>query len=165
VNHFYQILPHIRGIVLDVDGVLTDNQILITENGEFLRTMNVRDGYAIKRAIHAGLKIGVITGGRSEGVVKRLNILHVSDVFTGCEIKLPVFRQLLSKWDLAAGQIAYMGDDIPDLECLKEAGLSCCPADSVPEALACATFISPLKGGQGCVRDLLEKIMKSQNLW
>ncbi|MEP7196246.1 MAG: HAD-IIIA family hydrolase [Saprospiraceae bacterium] len=158
-------LSHIKGVVLDIDGVLTDNNILVTDQGEFLRTMNVRDGYAIKRAIQVGIKIGVISGGRSLGVIKRLNILGIEDIFLGVEDKFPVFKSLLTKWNLEKDQVMYMGDDLPDLECLRYAGMSACPQDSVPEILEVSEYISELKGGMGCVRQVLEHLLQAQSHW
>lgn len=154
----YAKLAQIKAVVLDIDGVLTDNQILVTDHGEFLRVFNVRDGYAMKRAIAAGIQLGVISGGRSVGTRKRLEILGIEEIHLGVEDKLPVLKDLLSRWNLQADQLAYMGDDIPDISPLQYAGLSCCPADAVQEVLETASFISPFTGGHGCVRDLLEKI-------
>lgn len=158
-------LAQIKGIVLDVDGVFTDNTIMVTDQGEFLRTMNVRDGYAIKRAISAGIKIGIISGGRSIGVVKRMNILGIEDIFLGVENKLPVFQSLLTKWNLDKEVVMYMGDDLPDVECLQHSGLAACPHDSVPEVLEISTYISELNGGMGCIRQVIEHILQAQSQW
>ncbi|MBK8956144.1 MAG: HAD-IIIA family hydrolase [Saprospiraceae bacterium] len=155
----------IRGIVLDIDGVLTDNTILITEQSEFLRRMHIRDGYAIKKAIREGFKIGIISGGNSIGSKKRLELLGVGDIYLGIENKLSIFSELTDQWKLPPEQIAYMGDDIPDLSVMKITGLACCPSDAVPEILQIAHYISPLAGGSGCVRDLLEKILQAQDKW
>lgn len=158
-------LSRIRGIVFDVDGVFTDNNILITDQGEFLRIMNVRDGYAIKRAIAAGIKVGVISGGKSMGVVQRMKILGIQDIFVGVEDKLPVFQKMLETWGLDKSEVAYMGDDILDIACLRYAGLSVCPQDAVPEVLKISEYITEQKGGQACVRQVIEHILQSQNKW
>ncbi len=163
--NYYEKIHQIRGLVLDIDGVLTDNTILVSDQGEFLRTMNVRDGYAMKKAMRAGLKIGIISGGRSIGTLKRFEILGIADVHLGIENKLPVFISLIEKWQLTADDVAYMGDDIPDLECLTYAGLAACPNDAVPEVLDCCAYISRHAGGMSCVRDLIENILRSQSLW
>lgn len=155
----------IRGIIMDVDGVLTNNQILLTEDGQFLRSMNLRDGYALKRALTKGFKLAVITGGRSEGVVKRLNLLGIHEIHTGIEDKKPVMDRVLESWKLSASETAYLGDDLPDLDCMKSVGLACSPADAMPEILAVSHFISTIKGGQGFVREVVEKMMKAQNCW
>ncbi|MFN8280440.1 MAG: HAD hydrolase family protein [Saprospiraceae bacterium] len=158
-------LQKIRGMVLDIDGVFTDNQILVTENGEFLRLMNVRDGYAVKRAVAAGLRIAIISGGKSLGTIRRMNVLGVHEVFLGVEKKLPVLKDLLKQWDMVPDEIVYMGDDLPDLECLQYVGLASCPSDAVPEILSACEYVATLRGGQGCVRELIEHILQSQNRW
>ncbi len=158
-------LAKIKGIVLDVDGVFTDNSILITDQGEFLRIMNVRDGYAIKRALAVDIKIGVISGGKSMGVVQRMKILGIQDIFVGVDNKLPVFQKIIESWGLDKSEVAYMGDDILDIECLKFAGLSACPQDSVPEVLEVAEYITEQKGGQACIRQIIEHVLQSQNKW
>ena len=142
--NYYQSIDKIKGLVLDIDGVLTDNRILITEAGEFLRSMNVRDGYAIKRAQQLGLKIGVISGGRSIGTKKRMDILL---------------------WNLIESEIAYMGDDLLDIQCIEYVGLGTCPKDAVKEVHGVSDFISEFNGGEGCVRDIIEKILQAQGKW
>lgn len=158
-------LDKVRGIVFDVDGVFTDNKILITDQGEFLRIMNVRDGYAIKRAIAAGLRIGVISGGKSMGVIQRMKILGIQDIYLGIEDKLPVLKKILESWNLDKSNVMYMGDDIPDVECLQYVGLSVCPKDSVPEVLDIVDYVTEQKGGKGCIRQIIEHILQSQNKW
>ncbi|MBK7231479.1 MAG: HAD hydrolase family protein [Saprospiraceae bacterium] len=158
-------MPKIKAIVLDVDGVLTDNKILVTDNGQFLRIMNVRDGYAIKKAVLNGLKVGIITGGRSEGVVKRLQILKVEDIHIGIEDKQPVLQTLLQQWNVLAEETAYMGDDELDIACLQFVGLPVCPQDAMPDAMNHAIHITKLKGGEGCVRELIENILRAKKLW
>ncbi|MBK7226492.1 MAG: HAD-IIIA family hydrolase [Saprospiraceae bacterium] len=163
--NYYQSIDKIKGLVLDIDGVLTDNRILITEAGEFLRSMNVRDGYAIKRAQQLGLKIGVISGGRSIGTKKRMDILQVQDVYLGVEDKLPVLKELLQLWNLKESEIAYMGDDLLDIQCIEYVGLGTCPKDAVKEVHGVSDFISEFNGGEGCVRDIIEKILQAQGKW
>ena len=161
----YDAFFQIRGILLDIDGVCTDNTILVTDHGELLRMMNVRDGYAIKKAIAAGIKVGIISGGRSEGTKHRFELLGVRDIYPGIEHKLEVFHKIIEDWGLTPTQIAYMGDDILDLPVLKASGLSACPSDAVPEVLQSVQYISPLGGGKACVRDLIEKILQAQDKW
>ncbi len=161
----YSKFTQIEAIVLDIDGVLTDNQILVTDHGEFLRTFNVRDGYAIKRAVAQGFRVAAISGGRSVGVRKRLEVLGVEEIHLGVEQKLPVLQRLTQIWNIPASKFAYMGDDIPDVPPLLYCGLACCPSDAVQEVLDTAAFISPYPGGRGCVRDLIEKILRAQTKW
>lgn len=161
----YSQFSAIKGIVLDIDGVCTNNRILVTDQGEFLRMMNVRDGYGIKKAISQGIRIGIISGGKSNGTRQRFELLGVKDIFLGIENKVEAFNSMLDSWKIPAEHIAYMGDDCPDIPVMKMTGLPCCPSDAVPEVLRIARYISPLEGGNGCVRDLIEKILQSQGLW
>lgn len=155
----------IQTFIFDVDGVLTNNEILVTEGGEMLRVMNIRDGYAMKQALKNGFRIAIITGGKSMGVVQRLGNLGIRDIFTGIEDKLAVYEDLLEKYELIEEQILYLGDDLPDYHVMRRVGLPVCPADAVPEIKAIAQYISPLKGGEGCVREVIEKVMKLRNCW
>ena len=155
----------IKGLVFDVDGVFTNSQMLVTESGELLRQMNTRDGYAVKRAIRAGLRICVITGGSSKGIEKRLKGLGIESVFSGVQEKLPVLKAWLGDTGLTADDVLYMGDDLPDIEVMHLVGLACCPQDAVPEIRDISAYISPYKGGHFCVRDVIEKTMRAQGLW
>ena len=158
-------LSQIHGMIFDIDGVFTDNNILVTDQGEFLRTMNVRDGYAVKRALQAGKKIAIISGGKSIGIIKRMNILGVHEIHLGIENKIDVFNSIIDEWNIPIENILYMGDDIPDLECMKIAGLAACPKDSVPEILEICEYVSTFEGGKGCVRQIIEQILQAQNQW
>ncbi len=155
----------IKTLVFDIDGVFTDNSILVTEQGEFLRRMNVRDGYALKRAIEVVINVAIITGGTSVGVTKRFTLLGVKHIFSGVHEKGSVLQYFLDEQRLSAQHTLYMGDDILDVAPLKMVGLPTCPADAIPEVLAVAQYISPLNGGCGCVRDVIEKILKLRGEW
>lgn len=163
--HLFDKFKAVRAFVLDVDGVLTDNTVLVTETGEQLRTMHIRDGLAIKVALRNGYPFCIITGGRSQGVVKRLSGLGIEHIYSGIEDKWPVFQQFLQTFNLKANEICYMGDDLPDLQILQKVGLSACPADAVGEIRSTVDYISPLAGGTGCVRDVVEKVLKTQDKW
>ncbi len=163
--HLFDKLKAVRAFILDVDGVMTDNIVHVTESGEQLRRMNIRDGLGIKIALKNGFPVCIITGGRSQGVIKRLSGLGVEHIYSGIEDKWPVFVQFLQTFGLKAAEICYMGDDLPDLQILRKVGLSACPADSVPEVLNTVDYISPVAGGGGCVRDVVEKVLKSQGKW
>jgi 3-deoxy-D-manno-octulosonate 8-phosphate phosphatase (KDO 8-P phosphatase) len=151
--------------IFDVDGVLTNNLVLVTEAGELLRQMNVKDGYAIKRAIDTGYLVAIITGGRSAGVTLRLQALGVHEVHAGVGHKLEVYEDIVRRLDLDEGAILYMGDDVPDYEVMRRVGFATCPADACPEIIQLSQYVSPLPGGQGCVRDVIEKVMKIQGKW
>jgi 3-deoxy-D-manno-octulosonate 8-phosphate phosphatase (KDO 8-P phosphatase) len=163
--HVFDKMKAVRGFIFDIDGVFTNNEILVTEAGELLRTMNVRDGQAIRWAIEAGYPIGIITGGRSEGVKKRFTYLGISEYYSGISDKAAAFQSFQERTNLLPSEICYMGDDLPDLPVLRKVVLSCCPFDAVPEVLEVCDYISPLRGGMGCVRDIVEKIMKLQEKW
>lgn len=162
---FLEKLKHIKAIVLDVDGVLTNGILLLTESGEQLRQFNIKDGYALQLAVKKGIKIAALSGARSKGVEHRLRGLGIQDVFLGLDSKLEVYTNYLLQNDLTPDQVLFMGDDIPDLQVMKLAGLAVCPLDAVEEIKAISHYISARNGGEGCVRDIVEKVLKIQNLW
>ncbi len=152
-------------LIFDVDGVFTNSNLLITESGQLLRTMNTRDGYAVKKAIESGIRIAIITGGNSKGVISRLQGLGVVDIYSGMQHKVEAFDEYLLTYDLRKSQVLYMGDDLPDQEVMLQVGMPVCPADAVPEIKAISKYVSPLEGGHGCVRDVIEKVLKLRKLW
>lgn len=158
-------LKKIRAVVMDVDGVLSPSTIPTSPEGEPLRMVNIKDGYAIQLAVKKGLKIAIITGAVSQGVDVRYRSLGVDDIFMGAGKKIDVFRNLLAQYGLDPDQVAYVGDDVPDFETMMEAGLSVAPRDAAADILRIATYISPVDGGYGVARDLLEQIMRAQELW
>lgn len=162
---FLEKIKHIKAFILDVDGVLTDGTILVTETGEQLRKFSIKDGYALQLAVKRGYHVAAISGGRSKGIEMRLKGLGIPDVFLGVDSKINTYQSFLQSKDLLPDQVLYIGDDIPDLPVIKLAGLAACPADAVEEIKAVCDYISPRKGGDGCVRDLIEKVLKIQNLW
>lgn len=166
LEHVFDKMKAVRAFVFDVDGVFTNNEMLITEAGEHLRSMNVRDGQAIRWALEAGYTIGIITGGVSEGVKKRMTqYLGISEYYSGVKDKMVAFQSFMQRAGVQYTEICYMGDDLPDLPPLRRAALACCPSDAVPEVMAVSDYISPLPGGAGCVRDVMEKVMKLQGKW
>lgn len=163
--HLFDKIRAVKAFVFDVDGVLTNNDLLVTESGELLRTMNVRDGQAIKWAIRAGYPVAAITGGRSEGAKKRLTDLGVEEYYSGIADKWTAFQSFLQRSDTLMSEVCYMGDDLPDVPVLRKVVLSCCPYDAVPEVLDICDYVSPYTGGRGCVRDIIEKVLKLQEKW
>lgn len=159
------LFKNIKTLVFDVDGVFTDTRIMISEKGEFLRTMNTRDGYAIKLAKRAGIKMAVITGGTSIGVQNRLKDLGIDHIYSGVLDKKPVLEKIVSEQGWSLDNLLYIGDDLPDIPCIMMAGIGACPADAVPEVKAVSDYISTKKGGDFCVRDLIEQILKHQDKW
>lgn len=164
MNHL-ESFSAIHTFIFDVDGVLTNNEILVTESGELLRKMNVRDGLAIKIAIDKGYRIAIITGGRSEGVKKRLEALGIKDIYSGISNKLEAFEEFMETYELNPIGVLYMGDDLPDYPVMRRVGLATCPKNSAPELFPIANYISPYNGGEGCVRDVIEKVLRLKGEW
>lgn len=158
-------LTTLKAVVFDVDGVLSADIIPLYPNGEPMRTVNIKDGYAIHHAVKKGLIIGIITGGRTEAVRQRFELLGVQHIYMASSVKKYDFADFLTKTGLRADQVAYMGDDIPDYEVMKLVGLPACPADAAPEIRQIARYVSHHKAGDGCGRDLIEQIMKAQGIW
>ncbi len=157
----------ITTFIFDVDGVLTNSRVLVQEDGSLLRSMNVRDGYAIKWAIQQGYKVAIITGGKSEGVVIRLQNLGVVDLYYGVQDKVAAFREFMALYegDYTPENVLYMGDDIVDLAVMRLVGLPTCPQDACPEVLRISQYVSPANGGAGAVRDVIEKVLKLNDDW
>ncbi|MCO6461626.1 MAG: HAD hydrolase-like protein [Saprospiraceae bacterium] len=158
-------MHHIKAFIFDVDGVMTDSLVHLWENGDQTRTMNVRDGFALRRAVSNGYKIGIITGGRSKGVSARLNLLGIEDIYSGVLFKMDAYDQFVLKHKLKDKEILYMGDDLIDIPVMKRVGVAAAPRDAVVEVLEIARFVSGYDGGRGCVRDVIEKVMKIQGCW
>jgi 3-deoxy-D-manno-octulosonate 8-phosphate phosphatase (KDO 8-P phosphatase) len=155
----------ISTFIFDVDGVFTDGNVLVNDEGGMLRVMNTRDGQAVRYAIDAGYKVIVITKGTSPGVRKRFEFLGLIDIYDNLKEKQEAFDHVVEKYSINMDQILYMGDDIPDAALMQQVGLPCAPADAAVEILSIAKYISPLKGGQGCVRDVIEKVMRLHHKW
>lgn len=155
----------IHTFIFDVDGVLTNSELIVLENGKLLRKMNVRDGYALKKAVAEGYRVCIITGGNSTGVVERLEALGIENVYKGVDDKLEVFEEYIDIYDIDPDGILYMGDDLPDYETMRRVGLPACPADAAIEIVQISQYKSPIKGGDGCARDVIEKVLKLHNRW
>ena len=155
----------IKAFVFDVDGVMTAGRVLVGEGGELLRTVSIKDGYAVQLAIKLGYRVAIITGGSSDGVRKRFSKLGVKDYYSGVQSKKEVFVAYLERHGLQANEVLYMGDDIPDYDVMKLVGLAAAPSDACPEILAVSHFVSGLKGGEGCVRDVIERVLKLNGSW
>lgn len=158
-------LSIIRGIAFDIDGVLSPSTVPIDQDGKPCRMGNVKDGYAIQFAVKAGLKIAVISGGSSERMANRMKLLGVDDVWQGASDKLPRLNEWMEKHGLKKEEVGYMGDDIPDLRCLRNVGLPCCPYDAAWEVKTESVYVSSYSGGYGAVRDVLEQILRAKGMW
>ena len=162
---FLQKLREITTLIFDVDGVLTTGDILASNTGEFLRTFNIKDGYALQLAVKKGYHVCIISGGSGEAMQKRFEGLGIKNIYLGVSDKVAVFEQILAQYRLQPAEVLYMGDDIPDYKIMKLVGLPTCPADAVEEIKALSTYISPYTGGKTAVRDVIEKVLKSQGNW
>jgi 3-deoxy-D-manno-octulosonate 8-phosphate phosphatase (KDO 8-P phosphatase) len=158
-------LKRVKAFVFDVDGVLTNGEVLVTENGEQLRSFNIKDGYALQLAVKQGYSIAIITGGKSLGVKARLEGLGIVDVFINASHKTNILEQWMLKNNIQPESALFMGDDIPDLAAMAMVGFACCPADAVEDIKAISHYISSIKGGRGAVRDVIEKVLRLQNKW
>ncbi len=162
---YKEYLADITTFIFDVDGVLTDGSITVTTDGEMLRTMSIKDGFALKTAVDAGFNMCIISGGSNEGVRKRLAGLGIKDIYLGAHNKIEQLNAYMTKHNISKQQMLYMGDDIPDYPVMKLAGLPCCPQDAVAEIKAISMYISHKKGGKGAVRDVIEQVLKVQDKW
>ncbi|MBR1800331.1 MAG: HAD-IIIA family hydrolase [Bacteroidaceae bacterium] len=158
-------LKKIRALLFDIDGVLSAETISQGPDGEPVRTVNIKDGYALRLAQMNGLHIGIITGARPEAIRRRYELLGIPDIFLSCSVKMETYEKLKAKYDLQDDEVLYMGDDIPDYEIMQRVGCPVCPADAAPEIKAISVYISHLKGGYGCGRDVVEQVLKAQGKW
>jgi 3-deoxy-D-manno-octulosonate 8-phosphate phosphatase (KDO 8-P phosphatase) len=155
----------ITTFVFDVDGVLTDGTVLVLPHGVQARQMHIKDGFGLQMAIKNGFKVVIVSGGTSDPVIDRLNKLGIQDVFMAVTDKKTFLENYIKKQNLKWDELLYMADDLPDLEVMKICGVSSCPADAVIEVRDIADYISPINGGFGCVRDVIEKVLKVQSKW
>jgi 3-deoxy-D-manno-octulosonate 8-phosphate phosphatase (KDO 8-P phosphatase) len=162
---YKEYLQHITTFVFDVDGVLTDGTIIVTTEGEMLRNMSIKDGYALKTAVDHGYNVCIISGGSNEGVRKRLRGLGVTDIHLGVHHKTDTLDEYMDVYGIKAEQVLYMGDDIPDLYVMQKVGLPACPQDAATEIKAISKYISHRNGGKGCVRDVIEQVLRVQGKW
>lgn len=164
-KNYKEYLNQITTFVFDVDGVLTDGSIQISTQGELLRTMNMKDGYALKAAKQAGFTVCIISGGKNEGVRLRLRGLGLTDIYMGIDDKVEQMDEFFDIYSIRPDEVLYMGDDIPDYYAMQKIGLPCCPQDAVAEIKNISKYVSHKKGGKGCVRDVIEQVMKVQGKW
>jgi len=162
---YKEILPQITTFIFDVDGVLTDGILNVMTNGELIRHMNVKDGFALKTAVDKGYHVAIISGGSSEGVKKRLNGLGITDVYLRTHNKIEKFHEYCELRQVKPENILYMGDDLPDAEVMSTVALACAPQDADSEIQKIAHYISHKKGGKGCARDVIEQVLRVQGKW
>lgn len=158
-------LKKIKALIFDIDGVLSAETITLHPSGDPLRTVNIKDGYAIQFAVKCGLHVAILSGAHTESLRKRYEGLGVKDVFLKAAVKIKVYEDFLSKYGLKDEEVLYMGDDIPDLEVMHRCGCPCCPADAAPEIIDASIYVSTRNGGYGCGRDVIEQVLRAQGQW
>ncbi|MBS9774928.1 MAG: HAD-IIIA family hydrolase [Tenacibaculum sp.] len=164
-KNYKEIFPQINTFIFDVDGVLTNGIVTVYPDGQLLRHMNIKDGYALQSAVNNGFRVCIISGGKNEGVRTRLEKLGITDIYLGAKNKIVQFNELIQKYNLNKENILYMGDDIPDFPVMQQVGMPCCPNDAVREVQQISKYISDKKGGEGCARDVIEQVMRVQGKW
>jgi 3-deoxy-D-manno-octulosonate 8-phosphate phosphatase (KDO 8-P phosphatase) len=160
-----ELFKTITTLIFDVDGVLTDGSVLVLDNGLQARRMSIKDGFALQMAVKKGYRVLVVSGGNSPQVADRLLKLGITEVFMAVDDKKQLIAGYMKQHQLSKEQVLYMGDDLPDLSAMAVVGLACCPADAVSEVKETVQYISPLKGGDACVRDVIEKVLKINGHW
>jgi 3-deoxy-D-manno-octulosonate 8-phosphate phosphatase (KDO 8-P phosphatase) len=165
LDNFKERLKEIKAFVFDVDGVFSQN-VVLQSNGDMLRTMNTKDGFALYHAVNnQSFIVAIITGGYSESVKLRFQAMGLTDVYIKSNNKLDDFEDFISKYNLEPSEVLYMGDDIPDYEVMKTVGIPTCPADAAEEIKSISVYISDKRGGEGCVRDVIEQVLRAQGKW
>ena len=164
-KNYKEVLNSIKAFIFDIDGVLTNGKILITSKGDMYREMDTKDGFAIKYALNKGFKIAIISGGKDKGLEIRFQYLGIKNIFLGFTDKERPFNDFIKNEDIKPNDILYMGDDIPDIKIMKKVLLATCPNDAVIDVKEISDYVSPKNGGQGCVREIIEQVLRVQNKW
>ena len=165
MENFKTKLTRVKAFIFDVDGVLTDGSVTLMPDGDQLRVMNIKDGYALQLAVKKGYKVAIISGGKSEMVRKRLNGLGITDVHLGAHTKIDTYKEYIEIHNLNPEEILYMGDDLPDYEVMQRIGVPTCPNDAAQEIKEISIYVSDKPGGKGCVRDVIEQVMRAHGNW
>ena len=165
MKNYKELLTRVNTFIFDYDGVLSDGSIITLDDGEAYRTTNVKDGYALQLARKKGYRVAVISGAKADCMLHRLSALNITDVFLGIENKLETFKNYIEENSIQPANVLFMGDDIPDYEVMLAAGIATCPADAAEEIKKISFYISHFNGGKGCVRDVIEQVLKVQGKW
>jgi len=165
MEYIKEAFTHIKAFIFDVDGVLGSDKVLLTSDGEMLRTMNIKDGFAMQYAIRKGYKIAIITGGNSASIKTRFENLGITDIYLRSNEKIENYLDFIKKYGIKDEEVLYMGDDLPDYVVMQRVGVSACPITAVDEVKSISKYISPKEGGNGAVRDILEQVLKAQGRW
>ncbi|MBE0655616.1 MAG: HAD-IIIA family hydrolase [Bacteroidales bacterium] len=165
MGNFKEDLRKVKAFIFDVDGVFSSSKVLLHPSGEMMRTMNIKDGFACFYLLKKGYPVAIITGGNSESVRVRFQTLGIKDIYLPSSDKLVDFNHFIAKYDLAPENVLYMGDDLPDYPVMTKVGFPVCPADAVEEIKAVSRYISDKDGGEGCVRDVIEQVLRLNGNW
>ena len=165
MGNFKEDIARTEAFIFDVDGVMTDGGIIPTLDGDFIRRYNAKDGYALGYAVKMGYKVCIITGGRGKTLENRLRMLGINRYYTDCMDKITAMREYFADEGIDPAHAIYMGDDIPDLECMREVGIPVCPADAAAEVIEAARYVSEFRGGEGAVRDIVEQVLRARGDW
>lgn len=165
MTNFKEDLMKVKAFAFDVDGVLSSDCIPMHPSGEPMRTANIKDGFALQKAVKLGYNIAIITGGNTKSVFTRYQNLGITDIYMGSSHKMTDFDHWLNKYNLDAENVMYMGDDLPDYHVMQRVGVAVCPADAVQEVKSLCKYISDKKGGEGCVRDVIEQVLRAHGKW
>lgn len=163
--NFKEAIADVEAFVFDVDGVMTDGGIIPTHDGDFIRRYDAKDGYALAYAVKIGYKVCIISGGRGRTLENRLRMLGIREYHLDCMDKIATLRAFMAREGLDPRYVIYMGDDIPDLECMREVGIPVCPADAAAEVVEAARYVSEFRGGHGAVRDIVEQVLRARGDW
>jgi 3-deoxy-D-manno-octulosonate 8-phosphate phosphatase (KDO 8-P phosphatase) len=156
---------NLKGFIFDIDGVMTNGQVLVNEEGHMLRAVNIKDGFAVQHAVKLGYLVAIVSGGKSVGMELRFKGLGVEQIFMGQMHKVEAVTEIIKNSGFSAEEFLYMGDDMPDMPVLKMVGIAACPKDAASDVLNICDYISPISGGDGCVRDVIERTLKIQQTW
>jgi len=165
MGNFKEDIEKVRAFAFDVDGVFTDGKITVTPEREFIRTYNAKDGFALKLLVEKGYKVCIISGGKGESLFHRFRMLGVEDICIDCFDKLPQLKAFMKKYDLAPEEVMFMGDDIPDIAPMRYVGVPVCPSDAASDVKRVARHVSGFPGGEGCVRDMVEQVLRARDDW
>ncbi len=165
MGNFKEDLASVRAFVFDVDGVFTDGGIIIGNNDEFIRKYNAKDGYAVAYALKMGYPVAIITGGRGATIETRFTLLGVTRLYINCADKVSRLCEFMEEFGLEPHEVMFMGDDIPDRAAMAMTGMPVCPSDAVAEVVEVSRYVSPYAGGKGCVRDVIEQVLRARGDW
>lgn len=163
--NFKQRLSNITTLMFDIDGVLTDGKVLVMDSGEMVRNLNSKDGYGFHQAVMKGYRVVMISGGHNEAVKRALERSGIKDIFIRTQDKLGCYKEYISLHGIKDEEVMFMGDDLPDHEVMSRVGIAACPNDAAQEIRALSIYVSPKNGGEGCVRDIIEQVLKAQGKW